>query len=728
MDTKSTLHPFYHKQFAKFNEKVQNKYNEMLKKLEKSRSIDALTTLNGDYEYKEKNYGSVCDLSNVVENLYTNEIGSKRNLQTIDFKDKHKDATFQEIIPKEAFVTETDSLLSISDKFDSENEGDSPFDNNQSTNFFGNNDFKTSLESLNETKESDGSSEPYTPKTKSIRSKIKSKLKKRQNEKELKEKLKRKESRDKLENYVLSNTTKHNIIKSNKRIKIATVTIALIEVTGLEETVEEKSRVLLFRFRLGADKRKSKIVKSDTARAKFQELFNFNLYEDEHLLEITLWDKEALIGRSVLDLSELKKEKTHKMDINLEGEVKNCETLILLTISGTTLFDTLYNDSESEKIRREYLLQKKYTWYRLCDDFSNVGFLQVIVYGAKGLPGNDYFCVVKLDYQRVQTQTDYKTNEPSWMKIFSFTITDITSILEVIVVDEKKCEEVGRISKPLLQIQHGQKWYALKDSTLKDRAKGNNPRILLELNVAWNLIKGAVRIMNPKEPNYLETDEKLNRHVFSKNLSRAKAVTKWITGTFKIYKTCFEWESMKLNVVSLIIWLIFCYYAKMWMMPLLLLIPFFWYKPNEYTLIDWKTKLMHEIVPGNSDAKNEKEDKNSSIMQKINSIQEIIQSIQNIIGKLASTGESIKNLFNFTVPFVSFLAIFLILVIAFVMYLIPFNYICMIWAVNKFVKQIFRPNRIRNNEIMDLLSRVPDDEILNECEELPLGQISDDEN
>lgn len=56
------------------------------------------------------------------------------------------------------------------------------------------------------------------------------------------------------------------------------------------------------------------------------------------------------------------------------------------------------------------------------------------------------------------------------------------------MVDEKKCEEIGKISKPLLKIQRGKKWYALKDSTLKERAKGQNPRILLELNVAWNVV------------------------------------------------------------------------------------------------------------------------------------------------------------------------------------------------------------------------------------------------
>lgn len=68
-------------------------------------------------------------------------------------------------------------------------------------------------------------------------------------------------------------------------------------------------------------------------------------------------------------------------------------------------------------------------------------------------------------------------------------VNDITSILEVIVYEEKKNEEVGKISIPLLRIHNDEKvWYALKDSTQRDRAKGNNPRILLEMSTSWNLV------------------------------------------------------------------------------------------------------------------------------------------------------------------------------------------------------------------------------------------------
>lgn len=57
----------------------------------------------------------------------------------------------------------------------------------------------------------------------------------------------------------------------------------------------------------------------------------------------------------------MEKEKTHKMQISLEGgEFKNLQTLMLLTISGTSSLNTLYNYDESESKKREYLLHKKY--------------------------------------------------------------------------------------------------------------------------------------------------------------------------------------------------------------------------------------------------------------------------------------------------------------------------------------------------------------------------------
>lgn len=47
-----------------------------------------------------------------------------------------------------------------------------------------------------------------------------------------------------------------------------------------------------------------------------------------------------------------------------------------------------------------------------------------------------------------------------------------------------------------------------------------------------------------------------------------------------------------------------------------------------------------------------------------------------------------------------------------VLYFIPIRYLLMLWGTNKFLRRIFRPHAVPNNELLDLLSRVPDDEML----------------
>lgn len=72
----------------------------------------------------------------------------------------------------------------------------------------------------------------------------------------------------------------------------------------------------------------------------------------------------------------------------------------------------------------------------------------------------------------------------------SSNVKDVNSVLEVTVFDEDpdyKVEFLGKVAIPLLSINNGvQKWYPLKNKKLTSRAKGNNPRILLEMRLVWN--------------------------------------------------------------------------------------------------------------------------------------------------------------------------------------------------------------------------------------------------
>lgn len=80
----------------------------------------------------------------------------------------------------------------------------------------------------------------------------------------------------------------------------------------------------------------------------------------------------------------------------------------------------------------------------------------------------------------------------NYFLLFFSNINDVTSTLDITIYDESiiqsmKGETLGKISIPLLRINNNEKkWYALKDRSKKHSAKGNCPRILLEMSLEWN--------------------------------------------------------------------------------------------------------------------------------------------------------------------------------------------------------------------------------------------------
>lgn len=160
------------------------------------------------------------------------------------------------------------------------------------------------------------------------------------------------------------------------------------------------------------------------------------------------------------------------------------EVLIMLTISGTTASETITDLTSYREDPAEIRVTKsRYSWRKALDNMRDVGHLTVKVFGATGLAAadlggkSDPFCVLELGNSRLQTQTEYKTLNPNWNKIFTFNIKDMAEPLDITVYDEDrdhKVEFLGRVMIPLFRIKSGEKrWYALKDRKLMSRAKGN---------------------------------------------------------------------------------------------------------------------------------------------------------------------------------------------------------------------------------------------------------------
>ncbi len=504
---------------------------------------------------------------------------------------------------------------------------------------------------------------------------------------------------------------------------------------------------------LGNDRYKTKII-YETLNPKWLEQFDLSLIEDHSQeLEITVWDKDQrskddFMGRCSIDLAKLDHEVTHQLWVNLEeGSGK---LLLLVTISGRTHYTPYVPDLSQWEEDGEVLSNRKRKYFlrNTHKDFNDIGHLQVKIFCAKGLLAadlggkSDPYCVLELDNTRLQTHTEYKTISPNWQRILELPVTDIHSVLHISVYDEDrnhKSEFLGKLAIPLLNMESGQKrWFALRDKKLRERAKGNNPKILLEMNLEWNFLRAAVRTLNPKEEKYMAPVEKFKRQVFINNVMRIKAILMFFYDLGKWIENCLEWEHPMQTIVTFIVFEVTCYYFQPFWAPIMLLLIFM----RNYILYSYfgdgsrsgsAAQHAHSLDEGDmsgidledgdeDDAgkDSEKGEEKKTLKERLQAVQDVMAMVQNAIGYVAHLGEGVKNTFNFSVPFLSWLGIVILAVIAIVLYYINLRYLLMAWGVNKFSKKLIRPTYVPNNELLDFLSRVPDDEEIKDYREMRL--------
>uniref|UniRef100_A0A8B9T175 Multiple C2 and transmembrane domain-containing protein 1 n=1 Tax=Anas platyrhynchos TaxID=8839 RepID=A0A8B9T175_ANAPL len=478
------------------------------------------------------------------------------------------------------------------------------------------------------------------------------------------------------------------------------------------------------KFRLGHQKYKSKIVPK-TLNPQWREQFDFHLYEERGgIIDITVWDKDAgkkddFIGRCQVDLSTLSKEQTHKLEMPLEEGEGYLVLLVTLTASAAvTISDLSVNSLEDPKEREEIL--KRYSPMRMFHNMKDVGFLQVKVIRAEALMAadvtgkSDPFCVVELNNDRLLTHTIYKNLNPEWNKIFTFNIKDIHSVLEVTVYDEdrdRSADFLGKVAIPLLSIQNGeQKAYVLKNKQLTGPTKGV---IYLEIDVIFNAVKASIRTLMPKEQKYIEEENRLSKQLLLRNFIRMKRCVMVLINAAYYINSCFDWDSPPRSLAAFLLFLFVVWNFELYMIPLALLLLLAW---NYFLIISGKDNRQHDTVVEDmledeeeEDDRDDKDSEKKGFMNKLYAIQEVCVSVQNVLDEVASFGERVKNTFNWTVPFLSWLAIVALCVFTIILYFIPLRYIVLVWGINKFTKKLRSPYAIDNNELLDFLSRVPSD-------------------
>ena len=74
--------------------------------------------------------------------------------------------------------------------------------------------------------------------------------------------------------------------------------------------------------------------------------------------------------------------------------------------------------------------------------------------------------------------------------------------------------------------------------------------------------------------------------------------------------------------------------------------------------------------------------------EKLQAVQDVTALVQNALGYVAHLAEGVKNTFNFSVPFLSYLAIVVLLAIGVVLYYINLRYLLIIWGINCSTKSL----------------------------------------
>uniref|UniRef100_A0AAQ6AID1 C2 domain-containing protein n=1 Tax=Amphiprion ocellaris TaxID=80972 RepID=A0AAQ6AID1_AMPOC len=503
------------------------------------------------------------------------------------------------------------------------------------------------------------------------------------------------------------------------------VSISLIEGRGLQPMDANGLSDPYVKFRMGHQKYKSKTIPK-TLNPQWREQFDFHLYEEQGgYVDITVWDKDAgkkddFMGRCTIDLSLLSKEHTHKLDLPLEEGEGVLVLLVTLTASAAVSISDLSVNMLDDPHERHQITQRyvSYLW-RSLHNLKDVGVVQVKVIRAEGLMAadvtgkSDPFCVVELSNDRLQTHTVYKNLNPEWNKVFTFNVKDIHSVLEVTVYDEdrdRSADFLGKVAIPLLNIQNGErKAYALKSKELTGPTKGV---IFLEIDVIFNAVKAGLRTLIPIEQKYIEEEPRVSKQLLLRNFNRVRRCIMFLINTGCYINSCFEWESPQRSICAFL-FVIVVWNFELYMIPLALLLPLVW----NYILIASGKDTRQDVVTvedllEDEDEDFDKDDKDSErkgFMNKLYAIQDVCISVQNALDEVASYGERIKNTFNWTVPFLSWLAIVALGVATIIIYFIPLRYIVLAWGVNKFTKKLRDPYTIDNNELLDFLSRVPSD-------------------
>ncbi|XP_051512806.1 multiple C2 and transmembrane domain-containing protein 2-like [Myxocyprinus asiaticus] len=474
------------------------------------------------------------------------------------------------------------------------------------------------------------------------------------------------------------------------------------------------------RFRVGDQRVRSKNL-CIKANPQWKESFDFNQFQDAHeslVVEVCCKrgrKSEECWGVLEIDLTKLPVNQRQLYTRVLDPGKGRLVFLVTLTpCSGVSI-----SDMQSAPLENPRTYEKMLEQYRLSNslgDLKEVGYLQIKLIKATDLSSadisgkSDPFCTLELGNSKLQTHTVSKTLNPEWKTALTFPIKDIHDVLVLTVYHDdgdKAPDFLGKVAIPLLSVSNGQQiTRMLKNNNLSRAAKGS---ITLELDVIYNPIRASIKTFQPKETKFAEDNPKFNKKLLACNIYRVRKISMAILYTLQYIKSCFHWENTQRSITAFLIFVVTVWLWELFMLPLFLLLLIGW---NYFHITPGMASYSQDLESMSmveDEDEDEKESEKRGLMEKIHMVQEIVLTVQNTLDEVACIGERVKNTFNWSIPFLSFLACLVLFLATIALYFIPLRYIILLWGVNKFTKKLRNPYAIDNNEILDFLKRVPSD-------------------
>ncbi|CAF1475342.1 unnamed protein product [Adineta ricciae] len=536
-----------------------------------------------------------------------------------------------------------------------------------------------------------------------------------------------------------------------------TIDVFVIEGRNLKSRNPDGFCSPFVRLKYGNKKSRTQTIKY-TRSPVWHQSFMYDTYVGElPPIEIAVFDDASssgdFIGRGLCNLAHLNEERTHRIPVDLEDGAGIVD--LFVTITQTTALQEATNDGDSASnipldAMPSRLKPEDANRYTFLQTFKNmnpildVGKLEIKIFQARDLSAKDIigksdpFCIVELDSSRLRTHTIYKTLDPVWNKSFIMPCQDIHSVVELTIYDEDSNgdnEFIGKVAIPLLTIQNGQKkWMQLKDRKCLLPVKG---AIEIEASFFYSNLKAVIRTINPRQVAYYQMDNKFSIGAIKQHLARITNMLSGVINVMKFINHCFQWDNPWLSFGTFMVTLIIVWNFELYMLPAALLLILARNFLNEYrrgrigkayapienetiaALVQPAPVIEEELPDAELSAKEPKK----SFMGVISGIQDTVLEIQGYIDDVASTLERVKNLFNYSVPWLSTLLIIILVLVSVLLYYVPLRALILAFVINKFTKRFRKPKGfIDNNELADFFSRLPSDPELVRYRELKVIQ------